>query len=55
MTDTAIKKQISEQIEALERTTRNAIKSRKSANLYLRNLGLINKKAGEQNPVKKVK
>ncbi len=55
MTDRAIKKQILEQLEALERTTRSAIKSRKSANLNLRNLGLIKKKEGKQNPIKKGK
>lgn len=41
MTDTAIQKQISDQMKALERTTRDAVKSKQSANQYLKDLGLI--------------
>lgn len=41
MTDTATQKQISEQMRALERTTRDAVKSKQSANKYLKDLGLI--------------
>jgi hypothetical protein len=55
MTDIAIKKQISEQMEALERTTRNAIKSKESANQYLKDLGLIQDKEKKQQVIKKGK
>ncbi len=48
MTDIAIKKQISEQIAALEKTTLKAIKSKQSANQYLKELGLINNNETEQ-------
>lgn len=41
MTDLEIKKQFSEQMKALERTTRNAVKSKESAIKYLKKLGLI--------------
>ena len=44
MTDIAIKKQISDQLEALDRTTRDAIKSKESAQQYLKDLGLIQDK-----------
>jgi len=55
MTDIAIKKQISEQIAALDRATTNAIKSKKSANRYLRELGLIGVKRKEKQTTKKGK
>jgi len=55
MTDIAIKKQISEQIAALDRTTANAVKSKKSANQYLRELGLIDVKGKEKQTTKKSK
>ena len=41
MTDIATQKQISEQMRALERTTLDAVKSKQSANEYLKDLGLI--------------
>lgn len=44
MTDIAIKKQISEQIAALDRVTRQALKSKESANQYLKDLGLVDAK-----------
>jgi hypothetical protein len=55
MTHIAIKKQISEQMEALDRTTRNDIKSKESANQYLRELGLINNKEDKRREIKKGK
>lgn len=55
MTDIAIKKQISEQMEALERTTRDAIKSKESANQYLKGLGLIDDKKEKLQVIKKDK
>ena len=55
MTHITIKKQISEQMQALEHTTRNAVKSRESANQYLRDLGLINKKEEKSREIKKGK
>lgn len=55
MTDIAIKKQISEQIQALERTTREATKSKKSANQYLKELGLIQDTERKQPVIKKGK
>jgi len=55
MTHIAIKKQISEQMEALERTTRNAMKSKESANQYLSDLGLIHNKEGKRREIKKDK
>lgn len=55
MTDIAIKKQISEQLAALERTTRAAIKSKESANRYLKDLGLIQYKENKQQVIKKGK
>lgn len=55
MTDIAIKKQIAEQIAALERTTLNAIKSKKSANQYLKDLGLIDDKQKKLQITKKGK
>lgn len=55
MTDIAIKKQISEQLAALERTTRDAIRSKESANRYLKDLGLIQDKEKKQQIIKKGK
>lgn len=55
MTDIAIKNQISEQMKALERTTRNAVKSKESANRYLRDLGLIQNKEKKPHVIKKGK
>lgn len=55
MTDTAIKKQISEQIAALDRVTLNAIKSKKSANQYLKELGLIENNKEQKQVTKKSK
>ena len=55
MTDTAIEKQISEQLQALERTTREAIKSKESANRYLKELGLLQDKEKKQPVIKKGK
>jgi len=55
MTDIAIKKQISEQIAALDRITRDAIKSKESANRYLKDLGLIQEKEEKQFVAKKGK
>ena len=54
MTEIAIKKQISEQMKALERTTRSAVKSKQSANNYLKELGLIHKDE-KQPQIKKCK
>lgn len=53
MTDTAIKKQISEQIAALDRVTKQALKSRESANQYLKDLGLVNEKREKVQVIKK--
>jgi hypothetical protein len=53
MTDIAIKKQISEQIAALGRVTKQALKSRESANQYLKDLGLVNDKREKVQVIKK--
>jgi hypothetical protein len=53
MTDIAIKKQISEQIAALDRVTKQALKSRESANQYLKDLGLVNDKREKVQVIKK--
>ena len=53
MTDIAIKKQISEQIAALDRVTKQALKSRESANQYLKDLGLVNDKREKVEVIKK--
>lgn len=55
MTDTAIQKQISEQMKALERATRDAVKSKESANRYLRDLGLIQSNQEKRQVIKKGK
>lgn len=55
MTHITIKKQISEQMEALERTTRNAVRSKESANRYLTDLGLLNNKEEKSRENKKGK
>ena len=55
MTDTSIQKQISEQMKALERTTREAVKSKQSANRYLKDLGLIKGNQEKRQIIKKGK
>lgn len=55
MTDIAIQKQISEQMKALERTTRDAVKSKESANQYLKDLGLIQRNQEKRQVIKKSK